>query len=124
MHGLGPYVLVATTAAVLAFLFTPVVRALALRFGAVAKPNDRSVHEVPTPTLGGIALLLAFVGGLLLASRLAVFHTVFESSEPLGIAIGGALMLCVGGYDDLRELPAAAKLAGQIFAAGIMTLIG
>ncbi|HEX8931396.1 MAG TPA: undecaprenyl/decaprenyl-phosphate alpha-N-acetylglucosaminyl 1-phosphate transferase, partial [Actinomycetota bacterium] len=60
MGGLLLYVLVAGVAAVLAYLLTPVVRWVAVRYDAVDRPGGRKVHAIATPTLGGLAMFLAF----------------------------------------------------------------
>lgn len=122
MGGLLRYILVAGTAAVLAYVLTPVVRWVAIRYDAVDRPGDRKVHAIATPTLGGLAMFLAFMGALALSSRL--FHQLFASSEAAGVAIGASLMTGIGIVDDLKGLTAPAKLAAQIFAASIMTLAG
>ena len=122
MGDLLAYLLVAGLAAVLAYVLTPLVRWVAMRYDAVDRPGDRKVHAVATPTLGGLAMFLAFVGGLTLASRL--FHQLFASSEAAGVAIGASLMTAVGVVDDVKGLTAPAKLAAQIFAASTMTLAG
>ena len=52
-------------------------------------------------------------------------ETVFvDSSELLGIGAGALVIFALGAVDDLRDLPAPVKLAGQIFAAGILFLSG
>ena len=122
MGDLRSYLLVAGLGGALAYLLTPAVRLLALRIGAVDRPGGRKMHAIPTPTLGGLALFLAFIGGLALSSLL--FPQLFVSSEAFGIAVGAALMVGVGIIDDLRGLPASAKLAGQILGASVMTLAG
>jgi UDP-GlcNAc:undecaprenyl-phosphate/decaprenyl-phosphate GlcNAc-1-phosphate transferase len=119
---LQAYVLVAVMAAGLTYCLTPVVRAVALRIGAVDRPGGRKMHAIATPTLGGLALFFGFVGGLALSSLL--FPRLFLSSEAAGIAIGAALMVGIGIADDLKGLSAPVKLAGQILAATTMTLAG
>src|SRR5215207_5508086 len=109
-------------AAVLTYCLTPVVRAVALRIGAVDRPGGRKMHAIVTPTLGGLALFFGFVGGLALSSLL--FPRLFVSSEIAGIAIGASLMVGIGIVDDLKGLSAPVKLAGQILAATTMTLGG
>jgi UDP-GlcNAc:undecaprenyl-phosphate GlcNAc-1-phosphate transferase len=109
---LQAYVLVAVMAAGLTYCLTPVVRAVALRIGAVDRPGGRKMHAIATPTLGGLALFFGFVGGLALSSLL--FPRLFLSSEAAGIAI----------VDDLKGLSAPVKLAGQIVAATTMTFGG
>src|SRR5215212_7191759 len=109
-------------AAGLTYCLTPVVRAVALRIGAVDRPGGRKMHAIATPTLGGLALFFGFVGGLALSSLLV--PRLFVSSEAAGIAIGAALMVGIGIVDDLKGLSAPVKLAGQIVAATTMTFGG
>ena len=122
MGDLRSYVLVAVMAAGLTYCLTPVVRAFALRIGAVDRPGGRKMHAIATPTLGGLALFFGFIGGLALSSLL--FPRLFVSSEAAGIAIGASLMVGIGIVDDLKGLSAPVKLAGQILAATTMTFGG
>ena len=122
MGDLRSYVLVAVMAAGLTYCLTPLVRAVALRIGAVDRPGGRKMHAIATPTLGGLALFFGFVGGLGLSSLL--FPRLFVSSEAAGIAIGASLMVGIGIVDDLKGLSAPVKLAGQILAATTMTFGG
>ncbi|HEX9969691.1 MAG TPA: undecaprenyl/decaprenyl-phosphate alpha-N-acetylglucosaminyl 1-phosphate transferase, partial [Acidimicrobiales bacterium] len=79
------YAIVLAVAAVSTYGLTFVVRRIAVRIGAVVRPDDRRVHEKPTPTAGGAAMYLAFVAAMAVASQLPQFRPVFEgSSEPLG----------------------------------------
>src|SRR5436853_4200714 len=106
------------------FLATPLVRRAAIRIDAVVYPDDRRVHDEPTPTLGGAAMMIAFLVAMGVASRLPQFHAVFSgSSEPLGVVLAAAVMFAVGLLDDLREVSAPAKLAGEAFAASVLFLL-
>ncbi|MCX7621851.1 MAG: undecaprenyl/decaprenyl-phosphate alpha-N-acetylglucosaminyl 1-phosphate transferase, partial [Acidimicrobiales bacterium] len=106
-------------------VMTPVVRHLATRFGAVVKPDERRVHTLPTPTLGGIAMFVGLVAGMIVAWRLEAFREVFSgSTEPLGIVGAAFVILVVGVIDDLREVSAPAKAAGTVLAASVLVLSG
>ncbi|MEA2486126.1 MAG: hypothetical protein QOD46_1237, partial [Actinomycetota bacterium] len=120
-----PYLVVGLVALVITFVTTPVVRWFALKIGAVDQPNDRKVHAAPTPTMGGFAIFLWILWAGAAASMLPTFKIQFtQSSEPLGIAAGAVIIFALGAVDDLRDLPAPVKLAGQVFAAGILFLAG
>jgi UDP-GlcNAc:undecaprenyl-phosphate GlcNAc-1-phosphate transferase len=125
-----PYVVVGLVAAGVTYFLTPVVRLMAMRIGAVDEPGDRKVHAKPTPTLGGFAIfvgiLVAVAVSLLLPVRGITDFKLFltQSSQPLGIAAGAFVIFALGAVDDLRALPAPVKLAGQVFAAGILFLTG
>jgi len=119
------YVLVFLASAAVALLATPLVRRLALRFGAIDRPSDRKVHPKPTPTLGGLAIWAACIAGLGVAWALSPFDALFQaSSEPLGVALAGTVIVVLGSYDDLRGLSVPAKIAGQVLAAGLLILSG
>ena len=119
------HVVVGGVAAVSCFLLTFVVRRLAIRFGAVQKPDERRVHTKPTPLGGGAAMFLAFLVAMVVASRLGTFEEVFRSSSaPLGIVLAAAMMFGVGLLDDLREASAPAKVAGQVVASTPLWYLG
>lgn len=119
------YLVVGLIAAAVTFATTPAVRWFSVRVGAIDRPNDRKVHARPTPTLGGLALLLGLLAAGAAAYLLPQFRDVFEaSSELAGIGAGAAVIFVLGVVDDLRDLPAPVKLAGQVFAAGILFLSG
>ena len=121
----GSYLLVGLVAFAATFVTTPAVRWLTRRAGALAYPSDRRVHATPTPTLGGAAILFGVLGGGVYAYLVPEFRRVFElSSEALGMAAGGLVIFALGAVDDLRPLPAPVKLAGQVFASGILFLFG
>ena len=65
MAQLDDYIIVGVVSAVVTLVLTPLTRALAVRVGAVADPGDRKVHEVSTPSLGGLAMLGGIGAGLL-----------------------------------------------------------
>jgi UDP-GlcNAc:undecaprenyl-phosphate/decaprenyl-phosphate GlcNAc-1-phosphate transferase len=119
------YLAVLLASAAAAFLATPVVRRLALRYGAIDRPEDRKVHPRPTPTLGGLALWLACLVGFGVAFLLPDFRSLFRlSSEPLGVVLAGTVIVALGSYDDLRALSVPAKVAGQVLAGGVLMLYG
>jgi UDP-GlcNAc:undecaprenyl-phosphate GlcNAc-1-phosphate transferase len=105
-------------------VLTPLVRRLAVRIGAVVLPDDRRVHAIPTPTLGGLAMFLGFLAALGVASRMDRFKDVFDGTQALGVVLAAVVILAVGVIDDLREVSAPAKLAGQVFAGSLLSLMG
>ena len=44
-------------AGAVALVLTPLAKQLAHRVGAIDLPRERSLHESPTPSLGGLAIL-------------------------------------------------------------------
>lgn len=103
--GLGWAYLVAVAWAV-AFFAVPVVRRIALALGALDAPSARKVHAVATPLLGGAAVYAAFA--------LTVLFNFNFSRGLKGVALGATIVVLLGLLDDLRDLPAPVKLAGQV----------
>lgn len=104
---------------------TPAVWRVAIRLGAVVLPDERRVHVRPTPTLGGLAMVAGFAAAMAVAYTLPEFRPMFEnSSEPLGVMIAAVVILGVGVLDDLREVSAPAKVAGQVLAGSVLGLFG
>ena len=125
MPPVGAYAAVAGIAAVATFALGFPVRRLAPRLGLVAEPDERRVHRRATPTGGGAAMFLAFLLAMLVASLLPGLQGVFAgSSEPLGLVLGAAVIFGVGLLDDVREMSAPAKMAGQVLAAMVLVFLG
>ncbi len=122
---MGGYLIVLSVALGTTLALTPLVRRLALRIGAVVRPDERRIHEWPTPTLGGLAMYLGFLAGMAVATRIPQFDGVFDgTSEPLGVVLGATIIFAVGLVDDLREVSAPAKVAGQVLAGSVLSLLG
>jgi len=106
----------ATVAAVLAMCLTPLAVRLARGIGAVDEPRARGLSDRPMPRLGGVAI---FAGVLVSAMLFLPLDGRF------GAIIGGAAVITiVGALDDIFELSAPVKLAGQVGAALIPVLEG
>ena len=117
--------LVLGISAIVTYLFTFVVTAVAPRLGAVVAPKSRSVHERPTTTGGGTAMFVGFLVALVVASRLPGFTQVFAgSSEALAVVVAATVMFAIGLLDDLRELSAPAKVAGQVLSGSLLAVLG
>jgi UDP-GlcNAc:undecaprenyl-phosphate GlcNAc-1-phosphate transferase len=99
-----------------AALLTPIVARLARRVGAVDAVKERGLASEATPLLGGLAIF----AGVLIAGVLFIP----DSERARGILIAAAFITLVGAWDDARDLPPAAKLAGQVIAALILVNAG
>jgi UDP-GlcNAc:undecaprenyl-phosphate GlcNAc-1-phosphate transferase len=119
------YLLVMAIAAAVTFLATPLASELARLTRATTPVRDRDVHTVPTPRLGGVAMLAGFVVAMVFATQMPFLSGVFElPNQALGI-MGGAVLVCLLGVaDDIWDLDWATKLAGQVLAAGVMAWQG
>jgi UDP-GlcNAc:undecaprenyl-phosphate GlcNAc-1-phosphate transferase len=120
------YLFILVIAASVTYLVTPLVRRIARRIGAITPVRDRDVHAVPIPRLGGVAMLCGFAVALVMAWRLPFLEPVFRglNGSPWGVLLGATAVCALGVADDLWELDAVTKLAGQAIAAGVMAWKG
>jgi UDP-N-acetylmuramyl pentapeptide phosphotransferase/UDP-N-acetylglucosamine-1-phosphate transferase len=80
---------------------------------ALAKPNARSSHRMPTPQGGGIAVMCATI----VATAFGLFGLAAAFGAPLVAVFAAALvMACVGAADDIRPLGVVPRLALQALA--------
>lgn len=109
------YLLIAAIAGGATYLFIPLVRHLAIEFGAVGQVRARDVHKIPTPRMGGVGMLLGFVVAVCFASRFPMTNALFYNSmQPWVITIGAVLVCLLGVCDDRWDLDWMLKLAGQL----------
>lgn len=104
-----------STAFVLSFAMTLVVRRLARRTGIVAHPRADRWHRRPTPLLGGVAIVTGF------AVPILVLGQAKDVAVPvvLGLVVAG-----VGLADDIRRLNPGTKLTVQMTVAAVALFLG
>ena len=110
------YVVPFVIALVVSYLLTPSVKKLAIKIGAVDRPNARKVHTHVIPRLGGLAIYIGFMA--------AVLFCVPLQHELVGMLLGCTAIVAVGIWDDICNIPAKVKLVGQILAACIPIAFG
>ncbi len=90
----------------------PIVARSAWKIGAIDVPKDwRRMHRRSVPRIGGLAIFFS-IG--LCGMFLGLFHTTFHAA-----LAGGLLVLAVGFCDDIKRLPAGAKLLMQALSASL-----
>ena len=110
-------VLALLAALVVSFLMTPVVKTFAYKVGAIDVPKDnRRMHKVPIPRLGGLAIFIGFMISILLFVPI--------TAEMKSILLGAVIIVVLGVVDDIMALPAGIKFVIQIGAALIPALNG
>jgi len=97
-------------ALIISFIATPPVKRFAQRVGAIDVPKDnRRIHKVPIPRLGGLAIFIGFVISVVIWADI--------NREIQGVLLGALLIVSIGAIDDIVPLRSWQKLGGQIVAA-------
>lgn len=125
MPDVGSYLLIGAIAAVVTFVVTHLVRAVAPRFGWVYEPTDRTVHTTALPDVGGLAMFAGVILALGAASLLDVFSLQFDSnSEPLGVIVAATIVFGTGFLDDVRDISPPAKVFGVVCGGVVLYWFG
>jgi UDP-GlcNAc:undecaprenyl-phosphate GlcNAc-1-phosphate transferase len=82
-----------------------------------SEPNSRTSHIAVTPSLGGIAIFIGFV------LSTVIFAGDFFHFELKYIIAGSIVVFFIGIKDDILVIAPMKKLAGQIFAAGMVAVL-
>jgi len=122
---LWAYLLVGATAAVVTSCLIPLVIHLSPSLRAVVEPDARRVHTRPTPTAGGLAMIIGVIAAMIVAFLHPGFDDVIAArTEMLGVVAAAVVMWSVGFVDDIREISPPAKMAGMVLSGSIMSLTG
>ena len=108
----------AVPAALLSGVLTSAIRPLLLRI-ALAKPNARSSHRVPTPQGAGIAVIAAT---LIAAVAVIAFAGAAEMRIPVAVFGATLFIAAVGFADDVHSIPVVPRLLLQGAAVAAVIL--
>lgn len=100
----------------IALLITPFTIKLSAKLNALDQPNKRKIHTLPIPTLGGLAIFISFMCGLIILRPTGEYH--------IAILCGAFIILLLGFFDDLYNLTAKAKFLIQTVAALVVVFGG
>ena len=97
----------------LSIAITPLIRILAIKIGAVDKPNHRKIHNKIIPRLGGLSIYLSFV--------ISIFINYNYSNKHIkGLLISSLIIVLCGIWDDIKELNYKVKLIFQLLASLVL----
>lgn len=90
--------------------------ALAPRLALLDHPEGRKDHAVPTPVVGGLAMLFACIVALPLNSPI--------SQHIVALGVAALIVVAIGVYDDRNEVRWYLRLGWQILAGLVITVWG
>ncbi|MBQ6789741.1 MAG: undecaprenyl/decaprenyl-phosphate alpha-N-acetylglucosaminyl 1-phosphate transferase [Clostridia bacterium] len=101
----------------LAFAFTPIVRVLAFKIGAIDVPKDnRRMHKKPIPRIGGLAIFLG-------SAITCLFFCNVDLRLCL-VLLGALCIVVLGMLDDIKNINAFVKLIFQLAISAIPVIGG
>ena len=97
-----------------ALILTPLCRRVALRLGVMDRPGGKKIHAQPTPLLGGPAIALAQVGGVLASGPV----------DPVlvSVLVAAGLILLLGIHDDLSPAPGGVRWWLRLLFQGFLAV--
>jgi UDP-N-acetylmuramyl pentapeptide phosphotransferase/UDP-N-acetylglucosamine-1-phosphate transferase len=104
------------TAFVVSMVAIPPIIMLANKYQLHDKPGLRKEHSMPTPTLGGIAIL----GGMVISLLFWFPHSI--STEIIVSLFSISLLFAMGITDDIKDLPAKYKFIVEVALATLIAL--
>jgi len=94
------------------------LRSLAFRFGLLDAPNDRKTHYGSVPLVGGIAMFIGIVCGLLISNIL-----ILDENYKF-LILSSFILIIVGVVDDYHNISHKIRFFFQIISALIIILFG
>ena len=132
MNQLPSYLCIAMTAFVVTYLCVPFAKRFATKVGAIDYPSARRINTQPTPRMGGIAIFLGLCAALVVQylgshylnwQPALIPHPRMSIDYPL-LGLSVLVIFGTGFIDDMFNLRARVKLAGQITGALIACFSG
>lgn len=111
-------ILTASVSFIICFLAIPVVLQIAQQKNLYDVPDERKVHSLPVPSLGGVGIF----AGFLLASLLSIQG--YANPEFQYFFAAAFVIFFLGLKDDMLVLSATKKFIGQVIAASILIHLG
>ncbi len=111
-----PLAITALAAFLSAVGITELTRRIVLSREVLAHPNERSSHSVPTPTAGGI--------GIVIPVAVACFIWLPGDSLRLSVVLASVSVALVSLLDDVVEVRQSVRLVVHLLASGACVVIG
>jgi UDP-GlcNAc:undecaprenyl-phosphate GlcNAc-1-phosphate transferase len=112
---------------ILSWILSPIVGRAALRLQILDLPNDRKIHTVAVPRIGGVVVASSIVMTILAAVALdwiMAEQFAFDLSRWWPVFAGGAIVFLIGTLDDVKSLPVWPKFLAQTAAALLAIAMG
>jgi UDP-GlcNAc:undecaprenyl-phosphate GlcNAc-1-phosphate transferase len=130
------YIGVLVVAFLVSLIATPIMRRMAVANGVIDRPSEaRKVHRMPIAYLGGVAVYLGIMAGVVysfIATRvpgMIEWHQTQYLNDydvpyavPLSILLGLTVIMLVGVIDDVAHISPRVKVGGQLIGAAALAI--
>ena len=114
------FIIVFNAALAAALLVIPVARFLSFRFGIISVPGGRRQEPIAMPKLGGLAIFIGFMAGIVIAQFVAIERQdPNEVTRLTGLIVGGIVIFLIGVIDDIFDLTYIQIFIGQALTSAI-----
>jgi len=120
------YIIILGLSFIVSYLMVPVSIKFANKHGILDNPksDDRRVHKVPTPRVGGIAIVSGVMASILVFFIITLFTGAEIDKRYVGYALGAALIIAMGFVDDVKSLKPLIKFLFQLLAGMVIYVFG
>ncbi len=109
-------------------IITPILIYLAKKNKWYDRSDERKIHIVPTPRIGGVGIYISFIIGLSVFYAFTKMNTITSSSltifQFISIIISISMFFAIGIIDDYHELSARLKFAIQAVTVILLMVAG
>lgn len=92
---------------IISAILTPFIRMLAFKIGAEDMPNKRRMNKIPMPTIGGLAVFIAYT-----SITMFMLKDLIPFQKLWGIFCGELMIIITGVTDDIYVLKPHQKIMG------------
>lgn len=113
-------------ALLISYFMVPVSIKFANKYGIIDNPkkDDRRVHKIPTPRVGGIAIVSGIIISLIVYYLITFYTKEIVDKRFLGYILGAVLIVGMGFVDDLKNLRPLYKFLIQLLAGMVIYVFG
>lgn len=112
---------------IISYYLTPFAIKFAIKRDLIDNPkkDDRRVHKIPVPRVGGLAMVFAMLITLTLIYISSFYiKEISLDSRMVGYILGAAVIATMGFIDDVKDMRAKYKFVFQMVAATIVYVFG
>lgn len=116
-HDIYPILLVFALSLLVSSLVYKPILAFARKYKIFDNPDERKLQRTPVPVMGGFVVFIGTVMGVL------CYFFVRDITPILPVMTAMIVMLAVGAYDDMHDLPAMRKFCIEIVVVVALALV-